>query len=132
MLQIFNALDLSNNGLESPDILGDAYMYLIKKFADDGGAKGGELYTPKEIKEVMVRLLKPHEGSSIYDPCAGSGGFLISAIEYIRDTKEQNHRNLQILGQEINLSTWAIAKLNTLLHEVSGAMIWKGDTIREP
>ena len=132
LIQIFNALDLSNNGLESPDILGDAYMYLIKKFADDGGAKGGEFYTPKEIKEVMVRLLKPHVGTSIYDPCAGSGGFLISAIEYVRVVQKQNHRNLQMFGQEINLTTWAIAKLNMLLHDVSGATIWKGDTIRDP
>lgn len=131
LIQIFDAMNLSNEGLESPDILGDAYMYLIKKFADDGGTKGGEFYTPKEIKDVMVRLLKPKEGMSIYDPCAGSGGFLISAIEYVKEQK-QNHRNLQIYGQEINLTTWAIAKLNMLLHDVSGSTIWKGDTIRDP
>jgi len=131
LLQIFDVINLSNEGLESPDILGDAYMYLIKQFADDGGAKGGEFYTPKEIKEVMVKLLKPREGMSIYDPCAGSGGFLISAIEYVKENK-QNHRNLQLYGQEINLTTWAIAKLNMLLHDVSGSTIWKGDTIREP
>lgn len=131
LLQIFDAMNLSNDGLESPDILGDAYMYLIKKFADDGGTKGGEFYTPKEIKDVMVRLLKPKEGMSIYDPCAGSGGFLISAIEYVKEHK-QNHRDLQIFGQEINLTTWAIAKLNMLLHDVAGSVIWKGDTIREP
>ncbi len=132
LIQIFDAMNLSNDNLVSPDILGDAYMYLIKKFADDGGAKGGEFYTPKEVKETMVRLLKPHEGTSIYDPCAGSGGFLISAIEYVKETQKQNHRNLEIFGQEINLSTWAIAKLNMLLHDVSGATIWKGDTIRDP
>ena len=132
LIQIFDAMNLSNEGLESPDILGDAYMYLIKVFADDGGTKGGEFYTPKEVKETMVRLLKPHEGTSIYDPCAGSGGFLISAIEYVRDRQKQNYRNLQLFGQEINLSTWAICKLNMLLHDVSGSTIWKGDTIREP
>lgn len=131
LIQIFDAMNLSNEGLESPDILGDAYMYLIKQFADDGGAKGGEFYTPREIKEVMVKLLKPQEGMSIYDPCAGSGGFLISAIEYVK-ANNQNHRNLQLFGQEINLTTWAIAKLNMLLHDVSGSTIWKGDTIREP
>lgn len=131
LIQIFDAMNLSNEGIESPDILGDAYMYLIKQFADDSGAKGGEFYTPREIKDVMVRLLKPHEEMSIYDPCAGSGGFLISAIEYVKE-QNQNHRNLQIYGQEINLSTWAIAKLNMLLHDVSGATIWKGDTIRDP
>jgi len=131
LLQIFDAMNLSNDGLESPDILGDAYMYLIKQFADDGGTKGGEFYTPKEIKDVMVQLLKPQEGMSIYDPCAGSGGFLISAIEHVKDN-DQNHRDLQLYGQEINLTTWAIAKLNMLLHDVSGATIWKGDTIRDP
>lgn len=131
LIKIFDSMNLSNEGLESPDILGDAYMYLIKKFADDGGTKGGEFYTPKEIKEVMVKLLKPQEGMSIYDPCAGSGGFLISAIEYVKANK-QNHRNLELYGQEINLTTWAIAKLNMLLHDVSGSTIWKGDTIREP
>jgi type I restriction enzyme M protein len=67
LIQIFDAMNLSNQGLESPDILGDAYMYLIKEFADDGGAKGGEFYTPKEVKDTMVRLLKPHEGTSIYE-----------------------------------------------------------------
>jgi len=131
LIQIFDAMNLSNDGLESPDILGDAYMYLIKQFADDGGTKGGEFYTPKEIKEVMVKLLNPQEGMSIYDPCAGSGGFLISTIEHVK-FNNQNHRNLQLFGQEINLTTWAIAKLNMLLHDVSGATIWKGDTIREP
>lgn len=131
LIKIFDGMNLSNDHIESPDILGDAYMYLIKQFADDSGAKGGEFYTPKEIKDTMVKLLKPQEGISIYDPCAGSGGFLISAIEYVKE-QSGNHRNLQIYGQEINLTTWAIAKLNMLLHDVSGATIWKGDTIRDP
>lgn len=69
IIKIFDSMNLSNESIESPDILGDAYMYLIKKFADDSGAKGGEFYTPKEIKDVMVRLLKPQEETSIYDPC---------------------------------------------------------------
>jgi len=68
LLQIFDSINLSNEGLEKPDILGDAYMYLIKMFADDGGKKGGEFYTPEEVKEVMVRILKPKETDSIYDP----------------------------------------------------------------
>lgn len=131
LIQIFDSMNLSNEGLISPDILGDAYMYLIKKFADDGGQKGGEFYTPTQIKDVMVRLIKPHENLTIYDPCAGSGGFLVSTIEYVK-AQGQNHRNLQLFGQEINLTTWAIAKLNMLLHDVSGATIWKGDTIRNP
>lgn len=131
LLQIFDGMNLSNEGLESPDILGDAYMYLIKMFADDGGKKGGEFYTPEEVKKLMVRILKPEEGDSIYDPTVGSGGFLISAIQYVKE-QGGNHKNLQLYGQEINLSTWAIAKLNMLLHDVNGANIWKGDVIRNP
>ncbi len=131
MLQIFDAINLSNEGLVKPDILGDAYMYLIKMFADDGGKKGGEFYTPEDIKEVMVKILKPQDTDSIYDPTVGSGGFLINSINYIKE-RGGNYRNLQLYGQEINLSTWAIAKLNMLLHDAKGATIWKGDTIRDP
>lgn len=131
LLQIFDSMDLSNEGLEKPDILGDAYMYLIKMFADDGGKKGGEFYTPEEIKEVMVKVLKPEEGDSIYDPTVGSAGFLINSINYVKN-QGGNYKNLQLYGQEINLSTWAIAKLNMLLHDAKGATILKGDTIRDP
>lgn len=131
LLQIFDSMNLSNEGLENPDILGDAYMYLIKMFADDGGKRGGEFYTPEEVKEVMIRILKPKETDSIYDPTVGSGGFLISSINYVKE-QGGNHKNLQLYGQEINLSTWAIAKINMLLHDIKGATIWKGDTIREP
>lgn len=131
LLQIFDSINLSNEGLEKPDILGDAYMYLLKQFADDGGKKGGEFYTPEAIKEVMVQVLQPKETDSIYDPTAGSAGFLINAIEYVKK-QGGNHRNVQAYGQEINLSTWAIAKLNMLLHDAKGSIIWKGDTIRDP
>ncbi|TCO70668.1 type I restriction-modification system subunit M [Marinisporobacter balticus] len=131
LLQIFDSINLSNEGLEKPDILGDAYMYLLKQFADDGGKKGGEFYTPEGIKEVMVQVLQPKETDSIYDPTTGSAGFLINAIEYVKK-QGKNHRNVQAYGQEINLSTWAIAKLNMLLHDAKGSIIWKGDTIRDP
>ena len=79
----------------------------------------------------MVRILKPQDTDSIYDPTVGSGGFLINSINYVKN-HDGNYRNLQLYGQEINLSTWAIAKLNMLLHDAKGATIWKGDTIREP
>ncbi len=131
LLQIFDSINLSNEGLEKPDILGDAYMYLLKKFADDGGKKGGEFYTPEGIKELMVKVLQPVETDTIYDPTAGSGGFLINALEYVK-AQGGNHRNVQVYGQEINLSTWSICKLNMLLHDARGAAIEKGDVIREP
>lgn len=131
LLLIFDSMNLANPYLESEDILGDAYQYLIKKFADQGGKKGGEFYTPTEVVKVMVKLLKPQEGERIYDPTCGSGGMLIQSIQYIKEHGE-NHKNISLYGQEINLSTWAICKMNMLLHGAKGADIKKGDTIREP
>jgi type I restriction enzyme M protein len=131
LIQIFNGLNLSSDGLESLDVLGDAYMYLIKMFQDDSGKKGGEFFTPNQVKTLIVKLLKPKESESIYDPTCGSGGFLIETINYLKENN-CNHNNVQIYGQENNISTWAMAKLNILLHGVTGATIYKGDTIRNP
>lgn len=131
LLLIFDSMNLANEHLESEDILGDAYQYLIKQFADQGGKKGGEFYTPTEVVKVMVSLLKPQEGERILDPTAGSGGMLIQSIQYIKE-HSGNHKNISLYGQEINLSTWSICKMNMLLHGAKGADIQKGDTIREP
>lgn len=131
LLLIFDRMNLSDEYLESEDILGDAYQYLIKQFADQGGKKGGEFYTPTEVVRIMVSLLKPQEGERIYDPTCGSGGMLIQSINYIKE-HGGNHRNISLYGQEINLSTWAICKMNMLLHGAKGADIQKGDTIRDP
>ncbi|WP_446897379.1 type I restriction-modification system subunit M [Clostridium sp. LBM24168] len=131
LMLIFNSMNLSDDCLESDDVLGDAYQYLIEKFADEGGKKGGEFYTPAEVVKMMVNLLKPEEGDSIYDPTCGSGGMLIQSIKYIKGQNE-NYKNISLFGQEINLSTWAICKMNMLLHGVKGADIKKGDTIRNP
>ncbi|MBM7614809.1 type I restriction-modification system subunit M [Alkaliphilus hydrothermalis] len=131
LLMIFDSMNLSNKYLVSEDILGDAYQYLIEKFADEGGKKGGEFYTPTEVVKVMVNLLKPQEGERIYDPTCGSGGMLIQSIQYIKE-HGGNQKNVSLYGQEINLSTWAICKMNMLLHGAKGADIQKGDTIREP
>lgn len=131
LLLIFDSMNLSNEYLESEDILGDAYQYLIKQFADEGGKKGGEFYTPTEVVKTMVKLLKPEEGERIYDPTCGSGGMLIQSIQYIKEHGE-NNKNVSLYGQEINLSTWAICKMNMLFHGAKGADIRKGDTIREP
>lgn len=131
LLLIFDSMNFSNEYLESEDILGDAYQYLIKQFADEGGKKGGEFYTPTEVVKIMVNLLKPEEGDRIYDPTCGSGGMLIQSIRYIKE-HGGNYKNVSLYGQEINLSTWAICKMNMLLHGTKGADIQKGDTIREP
>ncbi|NCA98678.1 MAG: type I restriction-modification system subunit M [Clostridia bacterium] len=131
LLVLFDALHLDRENLASEDMLGDAYQYLIKEFADQGGSKGGEFYTPTEVVKTMVRLLKPEEGDRIYDPTCGSGGMLIQSIEYIRQMGG-NHHNISLAGQEINLSTWAICKMNMIFHNARGADIRKGDTIRDP
>lgn len=127
----FSAIDLSNANLSEPDMLGRAYEYLIKQFADDAGKKGGEFYTPSKVVELIVKLIKPEEGMRICDPTAGSGGMLIQSVDYIK-AQGGNPRNLTLHGQERNLNTWAICKMNLLLHGLSDHRIEKGDTIREP
>jgi len=131
LLVLFSTINLANSCLESEDMLGDAYQYLIKQFADQGGKKGGEFYTPTEVVKILVNILKPEEGDRIYDPTCGSGGMLIQSIEYVKK-HGGNPKNLSLFGQEINLSTWAICKMNMLFHRAKGADIQKGDTIREP
>lgn len=127
----FDSVNLANSNLESEDVLGDAYQYLIKEFADESGKKGGEFYTPAEVVKVMVNIVKPKEGERIYDPTCGSGGMLIQSIKYIKE-HGGNPKNVSLFGQEINLSTWAICKMNMLFHGAKGADIQKGDTIRNP
>lgn len=127
----FSKIDLSNGNLSEPDMLGRAYEYLIKQFADDAGKKGGEFYTPSKVVELLVKLIKPEEGMRVCDPTVGSGGMLIQSVDYIK-SQGGNPRNLTLHGQERNLNTWAICKMNLLLHGLSDHRIEKGDTIREP
>jgi type I restriction enzyme M protein len=131
LINHFSAIDLSNANLSEPDMLGRAYEYLIKQFADDAGKKGGEFYTPSKVVELIVKLIKPEEGMRVCDPTVGSGGMLIQSVDYIK-SKGGNPRNLTLHGQERNLNTWAICKMNLLLHGLSDHRIEKGDTIREP
>lgn len=131
LLLLFDSIKLDSKSIENEDVLGDAYQYLIKEFADQGGAKGGEFYTPTEVVQVLVNILKPQEGDRIYDPTVGSGGMLIRSIQYIK-ANGGNPRNISLFGQEINLSTWAICKMNMIFHSAKGADIRKGDTIRYP
>jgi type I restriction enzyme M protein len=92
---------LINDNFEFPDLLGAAYEYLIKYFADSAGKKGGEFYTPAEVVRLLVRLTKPKEGNTIYDPTVGSGGFLIQSHEYIEE-QGQDPNNLALFGQDSN------------------------------
>jgi type I restriction enzyme M protein len=127
----FNKVRLGHADIPNPDMLGDAYMYLIAQFADDAGKKGGEFYTPRQVVRLIVELLKPTEGMVICDPTAGSGGMLLESLRYVRESGG-NPRNVRLFGQEKNLNTWAICKMNMLLHGLPDAVIARGDTIREP
>ncbi|WP_238298266.1 type I restriction-modification system subunit M [Methylobacterium soli] len=113
------------------DVLGDAYLYLIKMFAEGAGKKGGEFYTPRQIVRLIVECLDPKPGMSIYDPTCGSGGMLLEAVQHLKDRK-QDARSLSLYGQEKNLGTWAIAEINLFLHDIDDAFIAKGDTLLSP
>jgi type I restriction enzyme M protein len=117
----------------SSDLLGDAYEYLIEQFAADAGKKGGEFYTPREVERVIINILKPHEKDHIYDMTVGSGGFLLEAYHYLKNKEdEKKARSLYLYGQEINISTYAIAKINMFLHGLDSADIQRGDTLADP
>jgi type I restriction enzyme M protein len=131
LVQHFSRLNLRNASLSEPDMLGRAYEYLIEKFADDAGKKGGEFYTPRNVVRLIVELLAPTERMRVCDPTCGSGGMLIECAHYL-ERKGQNPKNLSLYGQEKNLGTWAICKMNVLLHGLSDVRIEKGDTIRDP
>ena len=122
---------LRNEDFEFPDLLGAAYEYLIGEFADSAGKKGGEFYTPRGVVRMMVRLVEPHAGMRIYDPCSGSGGMLIHAKEYVEEHGE-DARDLALYGQENNGGTWAISKMNMILHGIAGADLRNEDTLAAP
>ena len=137
LLRHFDALDLSDANLVpegeqgAGDVLGESYEYLIREFADDAGKKGGEFYTPRSVVRLIVELLEPAEGMRICDPTAGSAGMLIYAAQYVAE-QGGNPRNLVLHGQERNLGTLAIGKLNLLLHGLRSARYEGGDVIAEP
>lgn len=117
----------------STDILGDAYEYLIGQFAADAGKKGGSFYTPREVERVIINILKPHEKDHIYDMAVGSGGFLLEAYHYLKEQAgDKKARSLYLYGQEINIGTYAIAKINMFLHGLDSADIQRGDTLADP
>ena len=137
LLLHFDALDLRDENLTPADgqgpvnVLGDSYEYLIRQFADDAGKKGGEFYTPRSVVQLIVELLQPTEGMRICDPTAGSAGMLIYAAQYV-EKHGGDVRNLVLHGQERNLGTLAIGKLNLLLHGLRSARMEGSDTIADP
>ncbi|MCY3849705.1 MAG: class I SAM-dependent DNA methyltransferase [Acidimicrobiaceae bacterium] len=131
LIDHFSKYQLRNEDFEFPDLLGAAYEYLIRDFADSAGKKGGEFYTPRPVVQLMVRLVDPQEGMAIYDPCSGSGGMLIYARNHVADNGG-NAANLVLAGQENNGATWSISKMNMLLHGIRDADILHDDTLTNP
>jgi type I restriction enzyme M protein len=130
-IQVFEQIPLRDENFEFPDLLGAAYEYLIKYFADSAGKKAGEFYTPAEVVRTMVEIVDPQPGHSVYDPTVGSGGMLIQARDYIRDTGG-DPRDVSLAGQEKIGTTWSICKMNMILHDIQSADIRQEDTIRAP
>ena len=122
---------LVNDNFEFPDLLGAAYEYLIKFFADSAGKKGGEFYTPDEVVRLLVQLTQPEAGNTIYDPTVGSGGFLIQAHQYVEE-QGQNADDLALYGQDSNGTVWSICIMNMILHNITRSTIENGDTLEDP
>jgi type I restriction enzyme M protein len=122
---------LVNDNFEFPDLLGAAYEYLIKFFADSAGKKGGEFYTPSEVVRLLVQIVKPRAGNEIYDPTVGSGGFLIQSHQYVEENGE-NPNDLALYGQDSNGTVWSICIMNMILHNITRFTIENGDTLEDP
>jgi type I restriction enzyme M protein len=132
LIKHFNKYRLRNSDFEHTDLLGSAYEYLIYMFAESGGRKGGDFYTPRDIVRMMVRLVKPKEKMEIYDPCCGSGGMLIFSKRYVEEHGGDG-KNLFLYGQDSSGSAWVVCKMNMILHGISEkADIQNEDTLAHP
>lgn len=132
LIEHFSSKTLGNGNV-APDVFGNAYEYLIKRFADQSNKKAGEYYTPRSVVRLLVNILNPQEGESIYDPACGTGGMLIEVIEHVKESGG-NPKSLwgKLYGQEKVLATSAIARMNLLLHGVEDFKIAREDTLRSP
>lgn len=130
LIEHFSQYNLSNSLVE-PDILGQAYEYLIKHFADLTNKKAGEFYTPRSVVHLLGLILDPHEGESIYDPACGTGGMLLECVNNLKNNDE-DYRTLTLYGQEKNLTSSSIARMNMFLHGIEDFKIVRGDTLRQP
>jgi type I restriction enzyme M protein len=130
LIQHFDQHDLSNKSVP-PDILGRAYEYLIKQFADDAGAKAGEFFTPPEVVDTLVRILEPRPGDTVYDPTSGSGGMLVHTADYLRE-HSQHATSARYFAQEMNWSNAAIGKINSVLHGLEADIKAGASTITDP
>ena len=130
LIEHFSQYSLSNSLVE-PDILGNAYEYLIKHFADLTNKKAGEFYTPRSVVHLLGLILDPHEGQTIYDPACGTGGMLLECVDHLKENNE-DYRTLKLFGQEKNLTSSSIARMNMFLHGIEDFQISRGDTLRQP
>ena len=133
LIEGFSTISMGNNAVDT-DILGDAYEYLVSKFADvTRRKKAGEFYTPRSVVRMMVGILDPQEGESIYDPACGTGGMLLAAIDHVK-RNDGDPRTFfgKIFGQEKNLTTSSIARMNLVLHGIEDFQIAREDTLRDP
>jgi len=128
----YSKLPLSNSRV-APDVLGNAYEYLIKKFADLSNKKAGEFYTPRSVVKMLVNILDPHEGETVYDPACGTGGMLIEVVHHVKETGGRVQMLWgKVFGQEKNLTTAGIARMNLFLHGVEDFNVVRGDTLQDP
>ncbi len=131
LVRHFSRYRLRNEDFQFSDLLGSAYEFLINMFAESAGKKGGDFYTPRDVIRLMVRMIPPKPGMSIYDPTCGSGGMLIISREYIEQSGG-DPTNLRLCGQVNDASAWSICKLNMLLHGIPGADVQLQDTLLHP
>jgi type I restriction enzyme M protein len=126
LLVDFSALDLRPSNLAGNDVIGDSYEFLIGNFAADAGKKAGEFYTASQVSVLLAQLVQPKEGDRISDPTCGSGSLLLKVAKVL------DSKNVSLNGQEVNGSTWALARMNMFLHEMDNARIEWGDTLNSP
>jgi len=131
LIRDFNKKNLRDENLEFPDLMGAAYEYLIKYFADSAGKKAGEFYTPNEVVKLLVNILEPKQDAEVYDPTVGSGGMLIECKNYV-ESRYGSSRNLSLYGQEKSGTVWGLSKMNMLFHGVYDSNIVNGDTLMNP
>jgi type I restriction enzyme M protein len=132
LIEHFSSKSLTNSCV-SPDIFGQAYEYLIKRFADQSNKKAGEYYTPRPVVKLLVNILDPKEGETVYDPACGTGGMLIEVIQHVKAAGGKPQLLWgKLFGQEKVLTTSGIARMNLLLHGVEDFRVVKGDTLRDP
>jgi type I restriction enzyme M protein len=132
LIEHFSRRPLGNQAVDS-DLLGDAYEYLIKKFADATNKKAGEFYTPRSVVRLMIDMLDPQETDTIYDPACGTGGMLLAAVQHVQEMHGDVKRLWgKLFGQEKNITTSSIARMNLFLHGIEDFRIERGDTLRNP